>query len=114
MRKLVIFTIIQLIAFSNLVSAQDWIEPLPPLDLSNDEKEYIQQKMDASPCGYGGGLPPLDATQEEFDRWDQCTGRESARSRAEQAQQQQRDRREEEANERDHQNQLRRIDRFFR
>jgi len=114
MRNSVPFAIAPMLVIATIASAQDWYQPLPPLEMSPEENAYIQQRMDASPCGYGGGLPPLNVSQEEYNRWDKCTGRESARSRADQAQQQQRDRREEEANERDHQNQLRRIDRFFR
>lgn len=79
---------------------------LPPLE------DPVYTSPPPATCGYSG-LPPLNSTQEEFDRWDRCQNAERARTRAENEQQQQRDRREEEANERDHQNQLRRIERIF-
>ena len=83
-------------------------QSLPPL---GEYGSGSQQRAPAT-CGYSG-LPPLNSTQKEFDRWDRCQNAERAKSRAENARQQQRDRQEEEANERAHQNQLRWIDRMF-
>ncbi|WP_156341384.1 hypothetical protein [Pseudanabaena sp. 'Roaring Creek'] len=48
---------------------------LPPLE------DPVYTSPPPATCGYSG-LPPLNSTQEEFDRWDRCESAERARVRS--------------------------------